>query len=198
MKQFWDERYSVKEYVYGVSPNSFFKEQIAKLQPGKLLLPGEGEGRNAVYAASLGWNVMAFDTSLEGRKKAMALAQETNVSFEYVMNSYLDFDYKAHQFDAIGLFFTHMPSEMRIRFHQFLMGSLKPGGRLILECFHKEQINRNTGGPANLDFLFSEEELQTDFSVLEIVLLEKQSRSLQEGLFHNGEADLVRLLAIKP
>jgi hypothetical protein len=82
-KEFWNQRYSEKEYSYGIEPNQFFKEQITPFKVGTILLPAEGEGRNAVYAAKLGWEVVAFDISEEGKKKALQLATLNNVSIDY-------------------------------------------------------------------------------------------------------------------
>jgi hypothetical protein len=64
MNNFWDERYADEEYVYGTTPNQYFKQELEKLTPGKILLPGEGEGRNAVFAATQGWKVTARSKSL--------------------------------------------------------------------------------------------------------------------------------------
>jgi hypothetical protein len=75
MKEQWNERYSASEYIYGTGPNTWLVEKLAGLQPGKILFPAEGEGRNAVHAARLGWNVAAFDQSEAGRKKALKLAE---------------------------------------------------------------------------------------------------------------------------
>ena len=81
---FWDERYSSEEYVYGVEPNQFFKQVLDKIPvPGKLLLPGEGEGRNAVYAAKCGWLVDAYDQSINAQKKALKLAEINDVIINY-------------------------------------------------------------------------------------------------------------------
>ena len=74
MNHFWDLRYDVGDYVYGTQPNHYFREILSSMSPGRLLLAGEGEGRNAVYAASLGWEVFAFDISMVAKKKAMELA----------------------------------------------------------------------------------------------------------------------------
>ena len=54
MSQFWDERYQSEAYVYGKEPNALFSTQLGRTDPGLMLLPGEGEGRNAVYAAMKG------------------------------------------------------------------------------------------------------------------------------------------------
>lgn len=70
----WNERYSTDEFAYGEEPNAYFKEQLDKLNAGAILFPAEGEGRNAVFAATRGWRVAAFDISTEGKKKALRLA----------------------------------------------------------------------------------------------------------------------------
>ena len=74
---FWDERYSTDEFIYGKEPNEFFRENLLKIRPGKLFLPGEGEGRNAVFAAKNGWTVDATDQSEIGKLKALKLASES-------------------------------------------------------------------------------------------------------------------------
>jgi SAM-dependent methyltransferase len=195
MREFWDERYQVDEYVYGKAPNTFFKTQLDQLTPGNILLPGEGEGRNAVYAAGKGWNVTAFDTSIEGRKKSLRLAAEMGVTIEYDLLPYLGFNQPDKRFDAVGLFFTHQPSEMRRQFHKNLQKMLRPGGVVLLEAFHKDQISRDTGGPKNIDFLFDETALTEDFSDLEILQLKTLTKLLDEGPFHQGEAEVVQMVA---
>lgn len=85
MKAFWNQRYDEPEYAYGTQPNLFFKDQLDQLTPGKLLMPAEGEGRNAVYAAGKGWEVTAFDSSSSGQKKALRLAQEKKVTLNYLV-----------------------------------------------------------------------------------------------------------------
>lgn len=197
MKEFWNERYSVDDYVYGREPNTFFHEQLKKLQPGKLLLPGEGEGRNAVYAASRGWQVHAFDVSEAGQSKAYRLASEMGVSIQYTLASYMEYESHGVLFDAIGLFFTHQPSEMRAVFHKRLLEMLAPGGTLIMEMFHKDQVHRNTGGPGNVDFLMNEEKVREEFAALEVLELKELIRSLDEGSFHQGEAVVVQFVGKK-
>ncbi len=196
MNESWDQRYSVETYVYGKLPNIFFREQVELLEPGKILLPGEGEGRNAVFAASKGWDVAAFDTSNEGRRKALRLAKESGVEIRYDLAHYLSFKYD-EMYDAVGLFFTHQPAEIRKPFHRKIFESLKPGGVIILETFHKNQVNRNTGGPQNTDLLFSEEELLEDFPEMEMVVLQTLIKHLDEGPFHQGEAVIVQMVARK-
>lgn len=197
MKEFWNERYSVEEYVYGRNANTFFREQLQHLEPGKLLLPGEGEGRNAVYAATQGWEVHAFDVSEAGQAKAFRLAAEMGVTIQYTLAPYLEYDNQGAQFDAIGLFFTHQPSGMRKVFHHRLLEMLAPGGTLIMEMFHKDQVRRDTGGPGNVDFLVTEQEVRSDFANLDVQVLNERIRSLDEGPFHQGDAVVVQFVGKK-
>jgi 2-polyprenyl-3-methyl-5-hydroxy-6-metoxy-1,4-benzoquinol methylase len=118
MKEFWNARYNTESYAYGKNPNQYFKDQIDLLPPGKILLAAEGEGRNAVYAASLGWEVFAYDFSENAYQKAMALAQEKQVKINYQIASLSDLTFADAFFDAIGLIYVHFPDSIRTSNHQ--------------------------------------------------------------------------------
>ena len=197
MNTFWDERFATNEYVYGTEPNLFYKEQLEKLAPGKILFPAEGEGRNAVYAASCGWKVTAFDPSSEGKKKAEKLAAANNVKIKYQISNYEEILLPENSFDALVLIFAHMHPLKRTGYHRKLISFLKPGGSLILEGFSKKQINNNTGGPKNLDMLFSDEELIHDFNTLSSIEITEKDITLDEGPFHQGIASVIRITGIK-
>lgn len=197
MKQFWDQRYNVPTYVYGTQPNSFFKCIIDKLEPGKILLPGEGEGRNAVYAAKLGWNVHAFDHSEVAREKAIKLAKSKEVDIHYWVSNIEALDTK-ESYDLVGLFFVHLPAEERGIFHQKLTGALKPGGYLVMEAFNKQQLRYNTGGPKNPAMLYDMKDISQDFHGLKAFQLEHVVTYLEEGEHHNGKAETIRFLGRKP
>lgn len=196
-KEFWNNRYKTNETVYGHSPNTFFKEQLLALQHGRLLLPAEGEGRNALFAAQSGWEVTAFDYSKEAMKKALNAAAKCNVKIDYTVNNLTDVKLVPHAFDAIGLIYVHMEPPLRKAFHQKCMEALKPGGTLLLEAFSKEQINNQSGGPKELHLLYSLEELLDDFDGLRIGLCKSEDVFLDEGSFHAGIADVVRIVAKK-
>jgi len=196
MTTFWDERFSSEEYYYGTEPNKFFKQEIEKLTPGKLLMPCEGEGRNAVYAAKLGWDVYAFDTSTEGMKKALLLAQKSDVTIHYYIEDASDY-LPTEKFDAIGLIFCHFHISKRSEIHRKFANSLNDGGYIIMEAFHKNQINNNTGGPSDLDLLYSAADLNADFSTLDIIKLEHLKQNLNEGGTHIGLAEVLQMTAKK-
>lgn len=195
-KQFWDQRYLDNETLYGSKPNNFFKLFIDLHKPGTLLLPAEGEGRNAIYAAGKGWQVDAFDFSEVAREKALANAKAANVHINYQV---MDIDaFKASkQYDAVALIYTHVPPLTRKRFHAEIMQSLKPAGFLILEAFGKEQLTLSSGGPKDEAMLYDAPSLCNDFQFLHILNCEQKSVFLEEGKFHYGEASVLRLTGQK-
>jgi SAM-dependent methyltransferase len=197
MSEFWNERYALKEFVYGTEPNVFFKNQITKLSPGKILFPAEGEGRNALHAARLRWDVYAFDSSIEAKKKAELLAHEHSVKINYRVNDIEYADYPLVFFDCIILIFAHFHPLERNYFHNKLLSFLKPGGNILLEGFSKKQMQFNSGGPRNNEMLFSAEEIQNDFKRLSKLELEETEIILDEGRFHQGTASVIRMIGTK-
>ncbi len=198
----WNDRYLEPTYAYGEKPNTYFKEQLEKIETGKILLAAEGEGRNAVYAAKLGWETSAFDISTEGRKKALALAAVNHVSLDYQVGELPKLDYLEEYFDVIALIYAHFPPAIKSSYHQHLHTLLRPGGTIIFEAFGKNHLsyreaNPKVGGPKDLNFLFSTKELQTDFPDYDIIELEEKVVELSEGLYHNGEGSVVRFVGRK-
>jgi len=197
MNDFWNERFGTKEYAYGEDANDFLKQELMKLTPGKILFPAEGEGRNAVFAATFVWDVTAFDPSVEGKKKAGLLAQKKSVQINYIIDNYEDISFQKEQFDCIALVFAHMHPEKRNEYHNKLMTFLKPGGVLILEGFSKKQINNTTGGPKDFEMLFSEQELKQDFKSFSKLDIVETDKNLDEGPFHQGNASVIQVIGIK-
>ena len=197
MSEFWNQRYAAAEFAYGTEPNLFFKEQIEKLKPGKILFPAEGEGRNAVYAARLGWEVTAFDVSIQGKRKAGLLATENTVKINYMIAGYDDIYFDPETFDCIVLVYAHIDSDKREEYHHKMISFLKPGGFLLLEGFSKKQINNNSGGPRDFRLLYSMTELESDFQNLSILKTEELDVELNEGQFHKGIASVVRVVGKK-
>ncbi|GMQ29740.1 class I SAM-dependent methyltransferase [Algoriphagus confluentis] len=202
MKEFWNTRYQVDVYAYGKEPNRFLAQELSKLIPGKALFAAEGEGRNAVFAAKLGWQVTAFDFSVEAKKKAERLAKEAKVILDYQVASLEEFSSPSESFDLLVLIFAHFPEGKRRSFHQKLIQFLKPGGILILEGFSKDHLRFNTinekaGGPKEESMLFSLEELKKDFEGMDFLIYEELETELEEGEFHSGQSAVVRIIAKK-
>ncbi len=201
-KKFWNARYKNSEFAYGKNPNDFFKEQIEKITPASILLPADGEARNGVYAAQLGWNVTSLDLSLEAKNKALQLASEKNVTINYIVEDLDNLDFEKSSFDVIALIYAHFSADKKSLLHKKLSEWLKPGGIIIFEAFSKEhlqlvQSNPKVGGPKDLAMLFSKNELLDDFSDYEIELLEETEIQLTEGNFHSGCGSVIRFLGKK-
>ena len=202
MKERWDERYKEPEFAYGKAPNVFFKEWLNKFVPGKILMPADGEGRNGVFAAQMGWQVQCFDLSTEGQTKALQLAKENNVSIDYTVGDFDQLDFEDADFDAIGLVYAHFPADKKSAFHKKLNGYLKPGGIVIFEAFSKQhlqykKLDPKVGGPDDLGMLFSTEELAADFSNYEVLLLTEDIPILEEGKYHQGQGSVIRFVGRK-
>jgi len=198
MKEMWDQRYSEPGFAYGMEPNAFFKEVLDSLAPGKLLLPGEGEGRNAIYASGNGWEVQAFDQSVVARDKAMAWAESLDIPFVYQLSSLEEFACAEPVFDLIAIIYIHLLPDLRQQVHAQMQACLAPGGKIIMECFHKNQLRYGTGGPPLVELLYHEDDIRSDFRKMDIERCEEQVLDLFEGKYHAGESSVVRLIANKP
>lgn len=198
MNEFWDRRYSEKGFAYGKEPNGFFGNELEKLSPGRILLIGEGEGRNAVFAASIGWTVDAVDFSEAAKEKALALAAESGVKINYQIADLNSYTPPADTYDAVGIVFVHLEEELRSRLFSSLADALRPEGRIILEAFEKDQINKSSGGPKNPDVLNSLEDVVTDFQNLDFEQFSRETINLNEGNYHRGEAVVIRFVGKKP
>lgn len=197
MKEFWNNRYAEKEFVYGTKANRFLKQSINELPKGNILFAAEGEGRNAVFAAQKGYTVSAFDISESAKNKAEILAQEHQVSIDYQVGDVFDLQYPEAHFDGLVLIFAHFPSDIRVAIHAQLLSLLKPGAVIIFEAFSKEQLNYSSGGPKEADMLFSLEEIQKNFPGVAFKYIDQSIIHLDEGPYHQGEGSVIRFVARK-
>lgn len=197
MKESWDKCYSVQDYVYGKQPNEFFAKQIKNILPKSILLPCEGEGRNAVFAASLGCEVNAFDQSKLGKEKALTLAKENGVFINYIVSDIIDFSAPENSVDLVAFIYAHFPVTTRKIIHQKAIHWLKPGGVIILEAFNPHQLKNTSGGPKDVSMLYTKKMLADDFALLNIELLQSTQINLHEGNLHQGTADVIRLIGKK-
>ncbi|MBK7030301.1 MAG: class I SAM-dependent methyltransferase [Bacteroidales bacterium] len=198
----WNNRYKAEEFAYGVEPNNYLKKQLNQLTVGSILFPAEGEGRNAVYAAILGWKVYAFDISIEGRNKALRLAERKRVEINYQIGELKELNYIDNQFDAIALIYAHFPAEIKSRVHRELDQYLRKGGMIIFEAFSKRHIeylavDDRVGGPKDIESLFSEAEIMADFNNYEVIELREEEIELNEGSVHVGKGSVIRFVGKK-
>lgn len=192
----WDERYADKDYVYGTTPNVFLAEHIGQLH-GPVLSLAEGEGRNAVFMAAQGLEVLGVDSSAVGLEKAMRLAKSRGVMIRTELADLSVYSPPEEMFGSVVSIFAHLPSLYRKRLHALVERSLKPGGIFLLEGYSKEQFHRDTGGPGDVDMLVSREDIEKEFLGCEILLSREIEREVFEGKAHNGMANVLQFVACK-
>lgn len=193
----WNERYASAEYVYGTEPNDFLALHGAKLA-GPVLSLAEGEGRNAVYLASLGLDVLGVDASSVGLEKAHALAARRGLAIRTEVADLADYLPGSQRFGAVVSIFAHLPGALRARLYPLLVEALLPGGLVVLEAYSERQLSYGTGGPKDADMLMSENKLRAGFAGLEILQLQEIEREVIEGSYHTGLASVVQFIGRKP
>jgi len=198
---FWDQRYAGDSLAYGEAPNQFLVSMAAALPGrGQALDIGAGEGRNALFLASLGLDVLAVDQSEVGMQKAQRLARERGLKLRTQAVDLREFDAQKESLDVVSSIFVHLPSELRAAVHARVGSWLKPGGVFVLEAYAPEQIERGTGGPKDPAMLAPLEVLVGELVGGGGLTIEHQaalSRNVSEGQFHTGEASVVQILARK-
>ncbi len=197
MNEFWDNRYSSDGFVYGIAPNEFFKSELIKVPAGRLLSLAEGEGRNGVYAAGLGWSVDAVDFSSVGKEKALKLAAEKKVEINYTVSDLADYQPADETYDAVSIIYMHLNPGLSKVVHKRVVDALKKGGKVIMEVYAKEQLGKDSGGPQNYDMLYSLEEIAENFRELKTEILTKEYVHLNESIYHSGEAVVIRYVGVK-
>lgn len=198
----WNQRYNQPDYVYGTQPNDFLVSVAAKLPRGKLprgklLSLGEGEGRNAVYLAALGYEVTAVDAAEVGLEKARRLAAEKGVRLTTITADLADFQIQPNSWEVIVSIFCHLPAAIRRPLHQAVVQGLKPGGVFVLEAFTPRQLEMKTGGPTSPDMLMTLASLRQELAGLHLIQALELERKVTEGKFHTGQAAVVQILGVK-
>lgn len=206
--EMWDQRFSGETYAYGKQANVWLAEQLAEITPcenNRALFPGDGEGRNAVWAATLGWNAEVFDLSKVGGEKCKMLAEENSVSVEYQVKDLAEVELEEQSYDIVAFSWFHVPSAIRKQHFGKLLNCLKKGGHFICEGYHTSQMQLTSGGPKSLDLLWNLDEILEEWnpvdesgnSEFEIRHAAVASSVLEESALHTGLARVVRIHLVK-
>lgn len=194
----WDQRYSQKPFAYGREPNDFLAQAAVALPTGSdVLCLAEGQGRNAVFLATLGHNVVAVDLSRVGLQRAMEWAAENGVPLTTLVADLADFDMGEERWDGIVSIWCHLPPDLRRDVYRRCIRALRPGGILILEAYTPEQVENGTGGPPNPEMMATLDELKQDLDGLEFLYAMETEREVHEGDLHNGWSAVVQIMAKK-
>ncbi|MDA5559668.1 class I SAM-dependent methyltransferase [Exiguobacterium sp. MMG028] len=195
----WDERFSSEDYVYGTEPNEFLREWFTSHQiEGKHVLAiAEGEGRNAVWLATLGFNVEMWDASKIGLEKAKRLATSRNVTLQTKQIDLNEAVWSQDTYDLVICIFGHFPPQVREKVLAGIQKILRPGGVFLTEVYSTNQLAYGTGGPKDFSLLYTEEmfhQLNDDFAPL---LLHETVVWREEGSLHHGESAVIQYVGQK-
>ena len=198
MRDMWDQRYAEPSFAYGETPNDFLREVAGQLPAGRVLCLGEGEGRNAVYLAERGHEVLAVDASQVGLDKTLQLARLRGVEVAVEQADLADYEIAPGRWAGIVSIFCHVPPPIRERIHRASVGGLAPGGAFILEAYAPAQLEHRTGGPPSLPLLFELAVLRKELSGLDLEHAVEAKREIHEGKYHHGLGAVVQIVGRKP
>jgi cyclopropane fatty-acyl-phospholipid synthase-like methyltransferase len=193
----WDERYASEDYLFGTAPAAFLLSHAALLEPGqRVLAVADGEGRNSVFLAERGLDVVAMDASAVGVAKARRLAEERGVEVDFRIADILTWAWEPDAYDAVvAVFIQFLTPAQRPAVFDGMQRTLRPGGRLLLHGYRPEQVALGTGGPPQPEHMYTEELLLDAFGGMQIDRLESYDAVIEEGTGHLGESALIDLVA---
>jgi SAM-dependent methyltransferase len=195
-QEFWNGKFSKADYFYGINPNDFLASNIELLKNHqKLLCLGEGEGRNAIFFAKNGFEVSAIDASNLGLEKLQNRAIQEKLDIKTICRD-LNFWKADEKYDVIVASYLHMYKDEREELFKKIEESLNKNGYFIAEFFSTKQLSFNSGGPKDLDLLYSLEDFQNYFNLCKKKITE-EIVVLDEGIGHQGEACVIRVVIQK-
>ncbi len=198
--QRWEARFAGEDYVFGTEPNGFLAACRGLLPAkGRALAIADGEGRNGVFLASCGLEVLSVDFSPTAQGKARALATRRCVTLETLTANILAWDWPEAAFDVVAaIFFQFAGPEDRAEIFAGIRHTLRPGGLLILEGYRPEQIGYGTGGPGRIENLYTRALLEEAFGDFDGVVITEHDSVVEEGRGHKGLSALIDLVGRKP
>jgi len=195
----WQQRYASDEYRFGTAPNAFLASQAKRLpKSGKALAIADGEGRNGVFLAEQGLDVLSLDFAPNAQAKARKLAAERGVALRVEQADVINWTYAADTFDVVAaIFFQFAAPPERDRIFAGIMRTLKPGGLLLLEGYGLKQLDYKTGGPSMLENLYTREILEQAFGGFASLDIREYDAEIHEGAGHGGMSALIDVVAVK-
>ena len=196
----WDARFAREDYLFGTAPNEFLVSCRALIgDSARVLCVADGEGRNSVWLASQGLEVVAFDASPVGVAKARRLAGERGVTVRYDVADADGWGWPKEAFDVVAaIYIQFAPPEMRRRIFRRVREALRPGGLFLLEGYRLEQMGYGTGGPRVPEQLYTEAQLRDELAAFALEEIRSYDAVIDEGPAHSGMSAVIDVIARRP
>jgi SAM-dependent methyltransferase len=182
----WDERYAASDLVWSREPNQYVAGECADLEPGRAVDLAAGEGRNAIWLASRGWQVTAVDFSGVALDKGRLLDPEGRVTWERAdATSWTS----PEPLDLAVLAYLQLPATQRRQANRAAFGALVPGGTFLLVAHDTSNLAEGTGGPQDERVLMTAEDVLADLDgfAYEVVRAGRVTRTVSAADGHGGE-----------
>ncbi len=190
-QQDWDARYAGDELLWRADPNRFLVAEAEGLSPARALDVACGEGRNAVWLATRGWQATGVDFSQVALTKAQGLAAQRAVSVEWIHADLVDWVPPAGQFDLVAVLYLQLPTESRRTVYRRMASALAPGGTILVVGHDLANLTEGYGGPQDPAVLFTPDDLVSDLEGLDVVKAERVRRPVQTD---DGEVQAIDAL----
>jgi SAM-dependent methyltransferase len=195
----WESRYAGADYAFGKEPNYFLASCKGLLpKSGRVLVVADGEGRNGIWLAEQGLDVLSIDFSPTALRKARALAAEHHVTVTFQQADVHTWDYPDAWYDVVVEIFTQFssPPERAMKWAG-MRRALKPGGLLIIQGYTPKQLTFGTGGPKQVENLYTRAMVERTFCDFRNMTIIEEEREMYEGTSHAGMSAVINLTAIK-
>ena len=195
----WQQRFSAPGYVFGTAPNAFLKAQAHRLRKGQSALAvADGEGRNGVFLAEQGLDVLSIDFSSAAQDKVRKLAAERGVTLRVEQADVINWTWPANTFDVVaGIFIQFATPAERDKIFAGIKKTLKPGGLLLIEGYRPKQLEYKTGGPSKIENLYTREMLEQAFGDFTSLDIREHDSDIREGEGHGGMSALIDVVGVK-
>jgi cyclopropane fatty-acyl-phospholipid synthase-like methyltransferase len=199
-RDYWNGRFAGEAYAFGTRPAAFLVDSAQYIPArSRVLMPADGEGRNSVFLAEMGHQVVATDIAEEGIAKAQKLARARGVSVEFRHLDLQGWQWPEAEFDAVvAIFIQFAPPAFRDEIFAGVKRAVRPGGVVLLHGYTPKQLEYRTGGPGVVEQLYTEELLRAAFADWELLRIDAYEPELDEGEGHKGRSAVIDMIARRP